>query len=294
MSGGSETTTVRTQPSTTTQEPWEAAQPAMKGALNEAMDIFDSGAGFQPYTASTVVPYSQQTQQGMQGIENQAQQGMANKPNTTGFLSDILSDGSQGLSQYQQQAGDLWSGMAQGDYGNDAGFNAVLDDATTRANMQASAGGRYGSTVHHGNMARELGKLQFPRQDEARRNLAGLGQQGIANRFGAAEAFPMAWESQFAPERSLMGVGSMYEDLMSRQMKDQARIFDATQQSPLKRAEWLSALASGAGSLGGTTSGGGGTSTTTAPGANPFLSALSGGAGLNQIFGNPLGGILGF
>jgi len=106
-----------------------------------------------------------------------------------------------------------------------------------------------------------------------------MGQQGTQNQFGAVQALPAAWKAQFAPAESLMGVGSMYEDVYGRTMQDNMRIVDETQQSPLKAVQWLNAIGSGAGSLGGTS-----TSVAESPGTNPLLQALGIGIGTASLF----------
>jgi hypothetical protein len=279
MSGGTETTTT-----TQNNDPWSGAQPALKTALGNAENLYKSGVGFQPYTGSTVVPYADQTMAGMQGIQD-ASTGAMGSFDTTGFLRNLLS-GSSGLTGMQQGVADQWGGVAAGNelFGQNPAFQRVLkqaqDDTALYSDLGASGAGRYGSAAHTNVMARNIGNLtdrmltneygrQLGRQDAARTNLANMGQQGLQNRFGAAGALPAAWQAQFAPEQSLMGVGSMYEDLYGRTLGDNLRIFQETQQAPLNAVEWLNAIGSGAGSIGGS-----GTTTAQTPGTNPLIQAL--------------------
>ena len=286
MSGGSEKKTTET----TNAEPWSAAQPTLKKAMGDANNIYDSGQGFQPYTGSTVVPFSDQTQAGMQSVQNTSANEMGSGGfDTTGFLKNLMSG--NGLNSMQQGVADQWGGVAAGNelQGGNPAFQGVLkqaqDDTAHYSNLGASGAGRYGSGAHTGVMADRIGNLtgrmltdeygrQLGRQDAARTNLASMGQTGNQNQFGAAGALPNAWDAQFAPERSMMGVGSMYEDLAGRTMSDNMRMFNETQQAPLNAVEWLNAIGSGAGSMGGSS-----TATASQPGTSPLLQALGIGMG---------------
>lgn len=60
--------------STKTQEPWAGLQPYVLAALNRAGDLYNMG-GPQYYPESTVIPFSPQSQLGMQMMENRILQG---------------------------------------------------------------------------------------------------------------------------------------------------------------------------------------------------------------------------
>jgi len=279
--------------------PWEAAQPLLKKGLGEAEDLFDAGNMFAPDTTSQVVPWSTNTQAGMSDIQNRAAQGMAGGTGMDkgyDFYSGMFDGG--GLSDDQRGVADQLRTTASGSELNNTSpaFDAVLGrmqgDVRNQVGMAASARGRYGAPgAHQGVLAREVGDMtnnaltgeysrQLGRMDSARGNLASLGQQGITNQFGAASALPGAWEARGAPARDLMSLGQMDEDLYSRTLGDQKRIFDETQQAPLKAVEWLNSIGSGAGSLGQA-----GSTTNIAPGTNPFVKALGYGLGASSFFG---------
>ena len=203
-------------------------------------------------------------------------------------------------------------------------LGAASDAAANQVNLSASGMGRYGGAVHQGNLAKTVGDMQAgARAQQYNQNVANMlsansmidanrlsginaglsalnsrasiqgqnadrvlgaygqmfnaGQQGISN-------LGTAYSGMSQPATDMMRVGSMYEDLMARQIDDRNRIFDATQSAPWDNLARLNAIASGAGSLGGTSSG-----TATAPGQNPFLTGLgvvSSGAGLlGSLFG---------
>lgn len=299
MSGGGSQTT-----QTATAEPWKDAQPTIKTALSGANNVYNSGDAFKPYTGSTVVPYSQQTTQAMGSIQNQAQDALSGdnpmaKP--LGFFGSMFDQG--GLSNDQRGVADQWRNTASGAelLNTSPEFNDVLQrslqDASTGVNLGMSGAGRYGSGMHTDVLGNTLGGIssnarlgeyrnQLGRMDTARNSLAGMGQQGITNQFGAASGMPGAWSASQQPATDLMKVGGMYEDLAGRTMADQLRIFEETQNAPKDRVEWLNAIGTGAGSLGGT-------QRQIQPGTNPFVQALGIGLGGNSLLGNPLGSLFG-
>jgi len=75
--------------------PYEPSEQYLKNILSEASNLYQSGAGSQYYPGSTVVPFAQQTQQGLQGLEN-------------------LSINQLSGSPMMQQAGNVFSGFAAG------------------------------------------------------------------------------------------------------------------------------------------------------------------------------------
>jgi hypothetical protein len=210
------------------------------------------------------------------------------------------------------------------DINSNPAFQDVLRQAQGAArdsvNMSAGGAGRYGGGVHQGNLASEVGDLTSRmvggeynnwqnRRDTANSNLFNMGQTGIgtqmnaqtgaanigqtgqANRIGAMNnLFDMgqsalgnmgaAYTGMQQPANDYMKVGAMQEDLATRQMNDKLRLFNDKKNAPWDQIGRLNAIASGAGQMGGST-------TQSAPGQNPFLSALgyaSGGAGLLGSF----------
>ena len=73
-----------------------------------------------------------------------------------------------------------------------------------------------------------------------------------------------------------------------RTMADQERIFRETQEAPLRAVEWLNAIGSGAGSLGGMQS-----QSTLQPAPNPFLQGAAGLLGLGSLLGGGVSGGIG-
>lgn len=276
-------------------EPWAAAQPALKQGINDAQGIYNSGTAFDPYMGSTVVPYSQQTQQGMQDTLNKADwsDNMFNQNLTTTALNSY----NGGLNDIQKGVVGRLTGQATGAFNpnDNPGFQSVLKQATDSAgnavDMGASAAGRYGSGVHQGNVAREVGNVAGQltsneyndyknRQDAANTSLFNAGQQQQNNINANSGALTNAFNASLLPGQARMQIGGMNEDLAGRTMNDQLRIWQGQQQAPKSAVEWLAALGSGAGSLGGSSN-----TTAQGPSASPFGQAAGGLLGLNSLFG---------
>lgn len=287
--GGS---TKQTQASST--EPWAAAQPALKQGLTDAQALYSNGQSFQPYMGSTVVPYSQQTQQGMNNLTSLS--------NTAApFLGEqfnrvVRNSADGGLNATQQGVVNRLTGQATGAFNpnENPGFQSVLKQATDSAgqavDMGASAAGRYGSGTHQGNVAREVGNVAGQltsneygdwknRRDAANTSLFNAGQQQQNNLWQNTSEMQNAYNNVAGNQQTKMGVGSMYEDLAGRTLNDQLRIWQGQQDAPKNALQWLSAIGSGAGSLGGTSS-----TTAQGPTASPFGQAAGGLLGLNSLF----------
>lgn len=261
---------------TTNSEPWKAAQPALETGLTDAQNLYKSGIGSQPYSGSTVIPYAGQTSRGMYGVEQ-----FARKNEGTGPLGqqyqDIINSG--GFNQPQKDALRPLQAVAGGDYldRQDPNFERALsaasESAANQINMGAAGSGRYGSAIHQGNVAREIGNyeanqrvgqynLERDRQSQAAQAMFNAGQQGFSN-------LDQAYQGAKAPWQDMMNIGSMNEDLASRMKNDEIRLYDQRQNSPWDQLSRLNAVASGAGSLGGTSTG-----TSQQPGQNPFATGL--------------------
>lgn len=394
MSGGS-----KQQTTTTNNAPWKSAQPVLETALKHANKEFmrDPRGANTVFTGSTVIPWSQQTQQGMNLVQGNAAanaggrglsgqyQDLINQGGLTdaqsGVLRNLQGMPSSGLSAAQQSAMQAMQAMpssglsgaqndalarasklsanpfnsyqdaalknTQGlanskfDLNANPAFQQVLQQAQNAArdsvNISAGGAGRYGSGVHQGNLASEVGDLTSRmvgneyqnwqnRRDTANQNLFNMGQSGIntqqaaqnsafnmgqtgiGNRMNTQNAlFNMgqtgmgnrlntqnainsvaqqgignlgaAYQGLNQPAQDLMQVGSMNEDLATRQMNDRLRIFNDQNNATWNQISRLNAIASGAGSLGGT-------QTQSQPGSNPWLTGLGYGAtGLGLLGG---------
>jgi hypothetical protein len=261
---------------TQTNEPYSAAKPLLDKGMGDALSLYKSGGLVKPNTSSTVVPYAQQTTQGMNSIQNNANAAMAPGGFTSQF-QDIIGNG--GFNDPQMDAVNNTRSLANSSYDMNAnpGFADVLRQAQEGSmygsNANAQAMGRYGSGAHQGVQQRELGNLTarmvgsdydkwLGRRDNANTQLFGMGQTGMDN-------MNPAYASTKAPAEDLMGLGSMNEDLMGRTMNDQLRITNEKQNLGLSNIQALLAAAAGAGNYG--------TQTGTAQGPNSTLSNIAGG-----------------
>lgn len=175
MSGGS-----KTQTQTTTQQPYAAAKPLLDQGMGDALKQYQNGGLVKPNTMSTVVPYANQTMQGMNAIQSGAQANMGGQ-GLSGQYQNVINSG--GYTGAQQQAmGNLnpfasgqnntssaqanLSGVAAGNNlgGGNPYFEQALQTASDKTmdsvNRQAAGMGRYGSGAHSGVAAREIGNLQ--------------------------------------------------------------------------------------------------------------------------------------
>jgi len=352
MTGPSKQTTTQN----TSSEPWAAAQPAMKTALGGAQSLYDSGIGGAQYGGSTVTPFSQQSTRAMGNIEDMAnanslggqgiskyydyatrtggynaQQmaslgGLSNFANGGGNVStgriDQIGQQATGPSYSERNLSNIASGgmLNRQDPNFERALSAASESAANQINLGASGAGRYGSTVHQGNVAREIGNYEAgqrvnqyntERQNQMAANQMmdsqrmqglglGLGAAGqsaglqsdnysrqmaaLQNQFNAGQQgfnnLGAAYEGMKAPQQDLLNVGSMYEDLASRLKNDEIRMFEASQNAPWEQLLRLNAVASGAGAMGGTTAG-----QAQAPGQSPLATGLGYATGLASLFG---------
>jgi hypothetical protein len=303
--GGGSNRTVQT--TTNAQEPWSAAQPALKKGISEATRLYDQQAGFQPFGKSLVVDFSDKTKDGMEGIVNSASTFGGEMSKGLGFTSGLFDSG--GWNTPQVDALNNTSGVAAGNelFGANPGFQRIkdmaLDDVRLGVNKNAMAMGRYGSGAHQDVLQEGLADVsarmlsdeytrQLGRMDNANQQLFQMGQTGIGNQTTATQLQPQAYNTMQQPYRDVMGVGSMEEDLATRTLNDELRVHNEAQEAPWDRLLALQGIASGAGRVGGSS-----TASVLAPTASPFQSIVGGalqsyGAG-EPIWQGALGGLLG-
>lgn len=276
--GGKNTTT-----QTTTSEPYKAAQPLLGQGMGDALNLYKNGGLVKPNTMSTVVPYANQTVQGMQGLQAL---GNANTGGNgvSGHYQDIINSGGFNTPQNEALAGIRQTATGDFDLSSNPAFQQVLGraqgDTINAVTQAASAMGRTGSGAHQGVMAREVGDLTARmvgdeyrnwqgRQDGAQQALFAAGQTGMENLGGAYQGA----QDSYSP---LMQVGSMYEDLAGRNLNDQLRIANETANAPFANIQALLGAASGAGQYG--------TQSATAQGpSNTFSNILGAGLGTASL-----------
>jgi hypothetical protein len=268
--GGKNTTTT-----TTSNQPYAAAQPLYNKAMGDALKLYNDGGLVKPNTMSTVVPYAQQTTQGMNALQGLANDNIGSN-GLSGQLQGIINSGGYNADQQTALEGIRNTATGAFDINSDPGFQQVFDKTQNAVNQNAAGLGRYASGTHEGVMTRELGDLgarQYQdfqnRKDNAQQQLFNAGQTGQGNLVSAFDAAQ-------APSNVLMGLGSMNEDLYGRTLNDQLRIANERQNAPLANIQALNAIAGGAGSFG--------TGTQSAQGpSNTFSNALGAGIGAASL-----------
>ena len=180
-------------------------------------------------------------------------------------LQGIVNDPT-GLNAMQQQAYGYLNPIAAGQnlQGNpylDEVINRSAADITGAQNMAASQAGRYGSGGYQGVTQKAIADMAAPlryqdyntqqqRMDQAIRDTFGMGSTGFQQRGGAISdlaqmgqqqwnnitglptAMGNAFQQSLAPSNARLGVGQAYEDLYTRQLNDQERIFREQQAQP--------------------------------------------------------------
>lgn len=284
----------KTQTTQTTNEPWGAAQPALRTSINAAQHLYNHGIGSRPYTGSTVVPFSKQTAAAQNMAEHVANQGYESLSANMSRIEQLMGD--SGLTDLQRQSVDQLNPMAGGDYltKNNPFTQAVVDRTGELMAHQigelAGASGRYGAGAHQGVLAREIGDManrayqnDYNRErgfmQDAIGSIFNAGQQQRTNQIGDTRAIVDAYNARLSPTNTLYEVGSQFEDLATRQKNDELRIFNESQNAPWDNLARLNAVAGGAGNLGGS-------SQVQAQGPSAFQRGIGG-----AVAGAPLGPI---
>jgi hypothetical protein len=248
-SGGS-----KTQQVNSVSAPWSGQQPFLSDVFTRAQNQFNAGP-YSYFPNSTVVPFSNQTEQALGRLEN-----VANDPN----------------SLTRQAQGQLGATLG-GDYlsaGNPY-FGAMMDRVSNqiRPRLDAQFGGaNYGGSLHQGAMASAL--------TDAASNLAfqNYGQER-QNQLQAMAAAPQMATADIDP---LVRVGQMREDLASRELQDQISRFNFNQAAPDEALRRYASLVAG-GQWGGS-------QTTQQPiYSNPLAQGLGYAATATNIAGNLFG-----
>lgn len=258
MGGKSETTT-------SNSAPWAEAQPYLKSGLADAQKLYSQGIGGQTFTGSSVVPMSKQTTEANRNTEWLANNAFAPLQNNFRTVAAATQDG--GLNDLQRLSVDRLKPMANGEMmaGNPYVEDMIAKNARTMGdaiNLQASGAGRTGSGANQQVLAREIGDMASGARfnnyntergymQDAISSLFSAGQQQRQNIYGAGDAMANAFGAAMAPADALAGVGGQYEDLYGRQLQDQIRLFEASQNAPWEQLARMNAIASGSGSLGG-------------------------------------------
>ncbi len=261
MSGGGGDTTVQENK----VSPYEPSEPYLNNILSEAFKLYQSGAGAQYYPGSTVVPFAQQTQEGLQGLENLSRNQLSGSPmiQQAGNVFSSYAAGQapntfSGMAQLSPQnayLGNLQSSIANqslnaiqnqfggmGRTGSSPGAQAASQTAFTQAYAPIA------TQVSEAERNRQLGMQQDALSRQQAANQYGQQQQLMAaGRLPAMQGFADARALQGA--QGLAGVGGAFEDLQSRFLQEDLQRYQYEQMSPYNRlaqyAGIISPIASG-------------------------------------------------
>lgn len=273
---------------TNTSKPWGPQADLFRRAMRDATGLYKNPN--KPY--SMVVPFSKQSESGMRDIMSTARANDGTD-GLSGNLQGIINNG--GFNDQQLGALNNWESLANSDYnfnanpGSQGVLDSILRDTRNNVNLNAASAGRYGSGLHQGRLAQDIGDTSSQFRMNDYNSWLGRKDAANSNMFNAAQAgqgnMLSAFQGLQAPAAAKIGVGQSREDFIRRQLDDRAR----RQNLPWENLQKLLAVGSGTGSYG--------TSTATAPGPSPFLQGLgiAGTAG-NFMFGTkPMetGGLMG-
>ncbi len=273
-------------------EPWAPAQPFIQSGMSAAQNLVNSGVGQQYFPTSTVVPFSDQTELGLQAMEGRAIQGSPLVDATTNAITGIM-DGSAPSAQY-------WKSNLDGDYLNsnpylDATYDRMSDRVRGSVDAAMSRAGRTNSGAHQDLLTDNLGDLanqvygQNYQLERDRQHQAGSAyDQYTGRQLQAAAIAPTVNNLEYQDIDRLLQVGQTRENLGRSYVEDMINRHNFGQQAPWNVLNNYQNIALGLGSLGGTAS-------TTQPGGGVLggLSGGLGGAATGLALGGPVGGIIG-
>jgi len=179
------------------------------GILEQAGDLYSQGAR-EYFPGQTVQDYDPATMQGLEGIQNQAE-------------NDTLTS-----TAYDQMENIASGGMMGGNPYIDQVVDQVGKDATSAVNSNAFFGGREGSGAHANAVAETVGDLsnRIRMQDYASERQ--MMQRGI-------ESAPSMAAARYAPYQQMMGVGGAYEAKEGERMADERARYDFAENEPYDR-----------------------------------------------------------
>lgn len=264
MSGGGKNTTTTVN----NNEPWSQAQPALNTALSSAQSLYGQGTGAGVYGGPRVADQSSQTQGGLAALTGAANQNMGGK-GLSGQYQNVINSGGYNSAQMAALNNTRQVANTQFDLNSDPGWAQIRDATISGVNLGSSGMGRTGSGTNQTLLASNLsdaGARQYQnfnaRRDAANTSLFNMGNTG----FGQLGS---AYTGMQAPAQTLLGVGGQNDARAQQLINSQMDVFDEQQNRPWENLSRLNAIASGAGSLGGSS-----TNRTTQPGQSGLATGL--------------------
>lgn len=264
MSGGSKNTTTTVN----NNEPWKNAQPALSTALSGAQSLYSSGTGAGIYEGPRVADQSSQTQGGLAALTGIGQSNMGGQ-GLSGQYQGVIDSGGYNSAQLDALNNTRNVANSTFDLNSDPAWAQIRDATVSGVNLGAAGMGRTGSgtnqTLLTSNLA-DAGARQYQnflgRRDAANNSLFNMGNTG----FGQLGS---AYTGMQAPAETLLGVGQQQDARAQQLINSQMDVFDERQNRPWENLSRLNAIASGAGSLGGSS-----TNRSTQPGQSGLATGL--------------------
>ncbi len=302
---------------TTTSEPWGAQVPHLENIFGQAQQLYlDGGPDYFP--GSTVVPFSNQTQTGLNMIEQQAMGGTPLNQGVQDYATGVFAGNNPTMQAYQDFLGstgtDTLSATAGGDFLNANPYlDQMFDTASGRVteqfnedvmpgiNAAFSMAGRTGSPAHMNAATDASGELADSLTGMAsdiyggnyareRQNMLTAANQLNTTAMNAATGadrlqmntagmLPMLTDQSYDAANRMLGVGGIYEGQAGQELAADIDRFNYDQNRERNNlADYLGFIQ---GNYGGTSN------TSMASAANPLLSGLGGGLAAYQMFSNP-------
>jgi hypothetical protein len=207
-------------------EPWSGQQPFLTFGMEEAKKLYQSDKP-NYFPNSTVVPFSNQTNTGLQQIEQRAMQGSP------------LTQGAKDLTQSTMQ-GDFLS--AGNPYFSQM-TSSIYDAIRPKMDAQFASGNNYGTPQHQYSLASAVAQQAAP-----------LAFQNYSQERGAmqnaAQFAPMLAETDYADASKLLQVGAQREGLAGAELQDQINRFNFEQNKDYEKLARYAPMVMG-GSYGG-------------------------------------------
>lgn len=274
-------------PTTTTQknEPWEAAQPALKRTIAEGERLYDSDIGFKPWEGSTLAGLDPRTTAALDETSNIAlgEGGLLGKTNYR-FANNLVAN--NGITGDQRWALGGLLDTASGKYLDRPNpylqkmLDANSDNVANRVSAGASSMGRYGSGAHTNVLAKELTNATLPilsqnYENERQRMIDASATASNTFGLGADRALAAAskgselTDALYDPSRRIGAIGDFYGGRSQAELEAQRAKWEEAQARPWRMLGQLQNVSQGIGGMGGT-------QTTTRPGADPMQSLFGG------------------
>jgi hypothetical protein len=242
-----------TTTSSTTTKPWNIEQ--LRGVGRAAERMVKRDVGYKPFEDPTYVPFSGQTQQGLNQTEAIAKAGSPITENAVSVLGKTINGDYLNGNPY------LMDSLTRG-----------ADEITKRSNMSAAGAGRYGSGAAAEVTADSLG-------DYYKSALMQNYDSERGRQMQAMTLAPTINDMRYGDARTLMGVGQAYEGKAGEVLGDSMQRWNAYQARPWEQLGRLNSIATGAGQLGGT-------AIQQQPASSPLAGILGGGMAGAGILGN--------